>query len=45
LNDWLKKHKKDERFINFFDTVSVSLKSSEKIWKIIEEDRQRRKSR
>jgi len=45
LNDWLKKHKKDERFINFFDTVSVSLESSEKIWKIIEEDRQRRKSR
>ena len=44
LNDWLKEHKKDERYLNLFDRFSVSLKASEKIWEIVEEDRLRYKS-
>ncbi len=44
LNDWLKEHKKDERYLNLFDRFSVSSKASEKIWEIIEEDRLRYKS-
>jgi len=44
LNEWLKKHKKDERYLTLFDKLSVSSKAYEKISKIIEEDRLRYKS-
>ena len=39
LNDWLKDHKRDERYHTLFDLISVSSTASEKIMKIIEEDR------
>lgn len=39
LNDWMKENKKTERYRTLFDLVSVSEKASEKILKIIKEDR------
>jgi len=44
LNKWLKDNNKDVQYLNLFDRFSVSSKASEKIWKIIEEDRLRYKS-
>lgn len=41
LNKWLKDNKKEERYMKFFDKISVSEKASEKIEKIIKEDRLR----
>jgi len=38
-NDWLKKNGKDNRLMNFFDTISVSEKAKQRISKIIKEDR------
>jgi len=43
LNNWLKDHKRDERYFALFDKLSVSPKAFEKISKIIEEDRNRYK--
>ena len=39
INDWLKKNGKDNRLMNFFDTISVSEKAKQRISKIIKEDR------
>lgn len=39
LNDWLKENKKTERYVTFFDTISVSEKARERISKIIKEDK------
>jgi hypothetical protein len=41
LNDWMKENKKDTRFITFGDTIAVSLKSQEKMLRIIREDKKR----
>lgn len=41
LNKWMKDNKKEERYMTFFDKISVSEKASEKIEKIIKEDRLR----
>jgi len=39
MNDWLKKNKKDNRFLTMFAGISVSEKAQEKIRKIIKQDR------
>jgi len=39
MNDWMKKTKKDDRFLTLFDRISVSGKAIEKIDKIIKQDR------
>lgn len=39
LNQWMKENKKTQRYMTFFDTISVSEKAKEKINKIIKEDR------
>ena len=39
LNDWLKDQKRDERYLTYLDMFSVSSKASEKMRKILEEDR------
>ncbi|MCE2506240.1 MAG: hypothetical protein J4F36_07200 [Nitrosopumilaceae archaeon] len=41
LNNWLKKNKKDERYITYFDIMSVSEKAKQRISKIIKEDRKK----
>lgn len=41
LNDWMKKHRKPERFMTLFDRVSVSDKARERIDEIIKEDKKR----
>ena len=38
VNDLLKKERRDERVLSYFDTQSVSQKAQEKIQKIIDED-------
>ena len=38
VNDWLKDHKRDERYLTLLDIFSVSSKALEKITKIIEQD-------
>jgi len=39
LNNWLKKNGKDNQYMTYFDTISVSEKAKQKIYKIIKEDR------
>lgn len=39
LNDWMKKNKHKDRYITYYDILSVSEKSKEKINKIINNDR------
>ncbi|MEX1053446.1 MAG: hypothetical protein WEC35_03460 [Nitrosopumilaceae archaeon] len=39
LNDWMKKNKKDERYMTWFDVIKVSEKARDRINKIIKEDR------
>jgi len=39
LNDWLKENGKDQRYMTYFDTISVSEKAQQRISKIIKEDR------
>lgn len=39
LNNQMKKDKKDERYMTFFDTISVSKKAEQRIKQIINEDR------
>ena len=39
LNDYLKENGKDNRYMTYFDTISVSEKAKQKISKIIKEDR------
>jgi len=39
LNTWLEKNGKDDRFMTYFDQISVSEKAYQKISKIINEDR------
>ena len=41
LNDWMKAHKKDERYMTWFDIISVSTKASQRIKQIINEDKKR----
>ena len=39
LNDWMKKNKKDERYVTWFDVIKVSRKAQDRINKIIKEYR------
>ncbi len=39
LNDWLKENGKDQRYMTYFDRISISKKAQQKISKIIKEDR------
>jgi len=39
MNDWLKKNKKNERYLTLSDRLSVSAKAMKKIDKIIEQNR------
>lgn len=39
LNDWMKKNKKDGRYITWFDIIKVSQKAQDRINKIIKEDK------
>jgi len=39
LNNWLKDNGKDQRFMTFFDKISVSEKAKQRISKIIKDDR------
>jgi len=39
VNDWLKKQRRDERFLSIFDVYSVSEKSHQKIRKIMNQDK------
>jgi len=39
LNDWMKKHKKDDRYMTWLDVIKVSQKAQDKINKIIKDDR------
>ncbi len=41
LNNWLKNNGKDNRYMTFFDTISVSKKAKQRISKIIKEDRKK----
>jgi predicted phosphohydrolase len=41
LNQWMKKNKKDNRYLTLFDEISVSEKAHKRIEKIIKEDRMR----
>ncbi|WP_428325399.1 hypothetical protein [Nitrosopumilus sp.] len=41
LNNWLKKNKKDERYLTYFDTISVSEKAQQRISKIIKDDQKK----
>jgi len=41
LNKWLKDNKKDNRYMTYFDTISVSEKAKQRISKIIKEDRKK----
>jgi len=43
VNDYMKKNDKSERYLTFFDTISVSDKAHQRIRRIINEDRERRK--
>jgi len=43
LNNWMKKHNNDERFITWFDVISRSEKAYNKVKKILKEDRERGK--
>ena len=39
LNQYMEKNKKPERYLTWFDTISVSKKAQEKINRIIKEDK------
>ena len=41
LNDWLKKNKSSDRYMTYFDTISVSEKAKQRISKIIKEDKKK----
>lgn len=41
VNNWLKENGKNNRYLNYFDTISVSEKAKEKISKIIKEVRKK----
>ena len=41
LNEYMAKNKKYERYITFFDTITVSDKARQRIKRIINEDRKR----
>jgi len=41
VNNWLKENKKDNLYITYFDTLSVSVKAKQRISKIIKEDRKK----
>lgn len=41
LNNWLKDNGKDNRYLTFFDTISVSGKAKKRIDEIIKEDRKK----
>jgi hypothetical protein len=41
LNNWLKDNGKDNRYLTYFDIISVSEKANEEISKIIEEDKKK----
>ncbi|QDI89214.1 hypothetical protein Nisw_06600 [Candidatus Nitrosopumilus sp. SW] len=41
LNNWLKKNKKNERYMALLDTISLSEKAHQRISKIIKEDRKK----
>ena len=41
INDWFKKNGKEDRYLHFFDRISVSEKAQQKITKIIKEDRKK----
>jgi len=41
LNDWMKKNKRQDRYLTYLDLVAVSPKSHEKIRKIIKDDKGR----
>jgi len=41
VNDWMKKQRRDERFLSVFDVFSVSDKSHKKIKNIMKEDKKR----
>jgi len=41
LNSHMKRQKKDERYMTFFDTISVSEKAKQSINRIINEDRKK----
>jgi len=40
-NRWLKNHGRDQRYMSFYDTISVSDKAHQRISKIIEEDKKK----
>jgi len=39
LNNWLKENGKDQRYMTYFDRISISKKAQQRISKIIKEDR------
>jgi len=44
LNNWMKENKKPDRYMSLFDKIIVSEKAREKINKIIDEDKKKRKN-
>jgi len=40
MNDFMEKNDNPNRYVSYYDTISVSQKAQERIWKIIKEDRQ-----